>query len=125
MTSRRNKKASEKAIKICKGRCVVCGWSKKSIEGIPLVEGCHVKRFAKDEDADDFENIIALCPNHHTEFDKGNYYIDVKTHKLKHYSYFYEYEDKLLNIDYVKDEYLAYRQYEILEYWKKINKQKH
>jgi predicted restriction endonuclease len=72
----RNKLSSEKGISLSGGCCVVCGWKKKSHKGKLLVEGAHVRGFRNISDYDNFDNIIGLCPNHHTEFDAGNITID-------------------------------------------------
>lgn len=64
----RKKEASEKAIRLCGKRCVICGWNEESLHGIPLVQGAHIKPVAELEN-DCFDDIIALCPNHHVEFD--------------------------------------------------------
>lgn len=119
MISKRNSKESKKALNRCKNQCVICGWKETDINGEPLVEGCHIKELAKDKKADVFSNIVAMCPNHHTEFDAYNFYIETKTHKLKYYHTDVGYDDKYIDIGYVNDEFLAYRQYEVLEYWNK------
>ncbi len=51
-------------------QCIYCGYDKH-------YEVCHVKAIADFEDNDligtinNIDNLIALCPNHHWEFDKG------------------------------------------------------
>ena len=64
----RKKEESEKAIRLCGKQCVICGWNSKSLRGFTLVEGAHVKPVSE-LDSDCFDDIIALCPNHHAEFD--------------------------------------------------------
>lgn len=56
----------------CGNSCIICGWNKKDYEGNLLVQGAHVRPYEKKKDYDKFDNIIALCPNHHVEFDRGN-----------------------------------------------------
>lgn len=124
MTYRRNSKESEKALNKCKYKCVICGWNKTSVSGESLVQGCHIKELAKDKKSDVFTNIIAMCPNHHKEFDAYNFYIDAETHKLRYYDSTVEYEGRYVDIGYVNNEFLAYRQYEVLKYWNEKMKDK-
>ncbi|HWD93341.1 MAG TPA: HNH endonuclease [Verrucomicrobiae bacterium] len=72
----RNSSESEKGIRLSGLGCVICGWAKKDVDGNLLVEGAHVRKFGNVKDYDRFDNIVALCPNHHTEYDRGNLYID-------------------------------------------------
>ena len=72
----RDSSESKKGIRLSGSICVVCGWSKKDADGKLLVEGAHVRKFKNVKDYDRFDNVIALCPNHHTEYDRGNLYID-------------------------------------------------
>jgi len=50
--------------------CAICGYSNK-------VEICHIKSVASFSKAasiseiNNIDNLVALCPNHHWEFDKG------------------------------------------------------
>lgn len=106
----RKKEESEKAIRLCGKQCVICGWNSKSIRGFSLVEGAHVKPVVE-LDSDCFDDIIALCPNHHAEFDAYNFYIDPKTMSIIHTDKTSIYHGKQVDIPYVRKEYLAYRQY--------------
>lgn len=106
----RKKEASEKAIRLCGKRCVICGWNEESLHGIPLVQGAHIKPVAELEN-DCFDDIIALCPNHHVEFDAYKFCIDSKTMKIVHTDKNSSHHGQQLNIPYVRKEYLAYRQY--------------
>ena len=106
----RKKEESEKAIRLCGRRCVICGWNSKSIKGISLVEGAHIKPVSE-LDKDSFDDIIALCPNHHAEFDAFNFCIDAKTMRVIHTDTGSLYHGKNVDIPYVRKEYLAYRQY--------------
>lgn len=53
-----------------KGKCFVCGYEKHC-------EICHIKAIKDFRDdsfiteINDIENLVALCPNHHWEFDNG------------------------------------------------------
>ena len=72
----RDKSQSKKGIHLSGDNCVICGWNKKDYKGNSLVVGSHVRGFRNQMDYDNFDNIIALCPNHHIEFDRGNISID-------------------------------------------------
>ena len=112
MTSR-NKAESIKAIRLCKNKCIICGWQEINSKSEPLVVGAHVKPFQSGSEFDKADNIIALCPNHHVEFDSFNFYIDPETKIL-----IFRNSDNKYNgfnvadgIQHVKKEYIAYRAY--------------
>lgn len=106
----RKKEESEKAIRLCGKRCVICGWNKESLSGLPLVQGAHVKPVSE-LDNDRYDDIIALCPNHHAEFDAYKFCIDSKTLRIIHTDEDCPHQNQRINIPYVRKEYLAYRQY--------------
>ena len=110
---------SQRAIKLCGEKCVICGWEKHAPDGSPMVEGCHILDYSKDPNYDKYSNIIALCPNHHTEFDRYCFYID--TEKRTVVSFLDTDIDNgiVLDIEYVDKRCLAYRQYAVLSAWKK------
>ncbi len=110
----RNKDASEKALKLCNYQCVVCGWSKRRSNGSSLVEGAHIRPFESGSEFDKADNIIALCPNHHTEYDAHNFYIDTQTRRLvfKDESDEYNGVDISSRIMHIRTENLAYAQYQ-------------
>lgn len=118
----RNISESQRAIQKCQGKCVICGWSKKNLNGKPLVEGCHLYEFSKEKAYDEYRNIIALCPNHHTEMDNNCFYIDSQDYTLHFYDKTNELNGLVLNIEYVDKNYLAYRQYLTLKKWSEIRK---
>lgn len=72
----RDKQESQKGISLSGNCCVICGWNKKDNKGRSLVEGAHVRGFRNVSDYDKFDNLVGMCPNHHTEFDAGNIGID-------------------------------------------------
>ena len=72
----RDKNQSGKGIELSGSACVICGWAKTDTRKNLLVEGAHVRKFGNVKDYDKFDNIIGLCPNHHTEYDCGSLYID-------------------------------------------------
>ncbi len=106
----RKKEESEKAIRLCGKRCIICGWSKESLRGFPLVQGAHIKPVSE-LDNDCYDDIIALCPNHHVEFDAYKFCIDPKTMRIVHADKDSPYHGQRIDIPYVRKEYLAYRQY--------------
>ena len=109
----RNSEQSKKALSICENKCVICGWDKTERKGNSLVEGAHVKPYANDSSSDMYSNIIALCPNHHTQFDRYLFYIDSDTRKTVFFDVNDRYHDINLSskISYIEKRYLAYRQY--------------
>lgn len=112
----RKKSSTETALKLCNNSCVICGWNKVDYKGNSLVVGAHIRDYANAPEIDDFKNIIALCPNHHREFDAGNFYIDPDTRIV----YFYDddeynYENISSRIKYVDKKYLIYKKAKIEE----------
>jgi|SRR3990167_9449825 len=72
----RDKTESEKGLFFSENCCVVCGWNKQNLKGESLVIGAHVRPFRNTPDYDKSDNIIGLCPNHHSEYDAGILTID-------------------------------------------------
>ena len=105
------KSETEKALQLCGFSCVVCGWCQRSASGAPLVVGAHVKPILELE-RDCYDDIIALCPNHHAEFDAFLFYIDPETRDIV---YVGENNSSVrpaaVDIRYVKKAHLAYRKY--------------
>lgn len=83
MTSR-NRSESEKGIYLSGNCCVICGWDKRDYKKRLLLEGAHVRGMRNTPDYDKFNNIVAMCPNHHTEFDAGNLTIDPQKKRCIH-----------------------------------------
>ena len=106
----RKKTESEKAVQLCKCKCIVCGWGGLSLSGTPLVVGAHVKPIANMEE-DSFDDIIALCPNHHAEFDAFKFFIDPDTRQIIYTDGSQNIHPPIGDIKYIRKEYLAYRQY--------------
>ncbi|SDG62502.1 HNH endonuclease [Selenomonas sp. WCT3] len=112
----RRKDTTDKSLKLCNNSCVICGWHKMDYKGNSLVEGAHIRDYSDAPEIDDYKNIIALCPNHHREFDAGNFYIDPDTRIV----YFYDddeynYENISSRIKYVDKRYLIYKKSKIEE----------
>ena len=110
----RNKAESIKGINRCGNECIVCGWNRRSSKtGSVIVEGAHVRPFDTGAEYDTAENIIALCPNHHSEYDELNFYIDPDS-RLLHFRYQnaeYEGKDVSTKTKHIKKAYLIYAKY--------------
>lgn len=106
----RNKSESVKGISLSGNCCVICGWNKRDHKRRLLVEGAHVRKFRNVKDYDKFDNIIGLCPNHHTEFDVGNIGIDLKNKICVHIDLKDEYNYKKFvgKINHIKSGYFDY-----------------
>ena len=110
----RNKFESEKGIALSGGNCIICGWNGRSYNGKSLVVGAHVRSFESGAEFDHSDNIIALCPNHHAEFDGFAFTIDAKTKRIIHID-----PNNSINglsvkekIAHIQEKYLAYNQYQ-------------
>lgn len=119
MTSR-NTAESQRAIQKCQGKCIICGWNNKNLKGKSLVEGCHIYEYSQEKRFDEYRNIIALCPNHHTEMDNDCFYIDSKDYTLHFFDSDNAFNGLTVNIEYVDRKYLAHRQYLTLKKWSEI-----
>lgn len=113
MKYNRDRKAVDKGIEKSGNVCIVCGWSKKDKKGNTLLEGAHVKPFIDNKEDDKYSNIIALCPNHHKEFDCGNFYIDYENNILvfRDESDIYNNSKIKGKIEHIEKRYLIYRKY--------------
>ena len=120
MSVRRNANESALGIQLSGGKCVICGWSIPDSRGASLVEGAHVREFSSGIEFDVAKNIIALCPNHHTEYDAHLFYIDPQTRKVRYARDGWEFEglDISDKIKHVETQYLAFAKYQYDEYWK-------
>ncbi len=58
------------------GRCAMCGI------GLGLVEGAHIYPASAPSSSDDVRNGLALCPNHHSAFDRYLLWIQPSTHRI-------------------------------------------
>lgn len=109
----RNDNESKKGIRFSGSACIVCGWNRKDACGNLLVEGAHIRPYNDSPEFDKADNIVGLCPNHHTEFDAYNFYIDSKTLTLRFYDVnsCFNGLDVSENVKHVKKEHLAYNEY--------------
>ena len=73
---KRDPSLRQKAIDKSDSFCTVCGWTSKDREKNVLLEVAHVMPFDEFPEYDRLDNLIVLCPNHHTEFDRGLLTID-------------------------------------------------
>lgn len=110
----RNKSESEKGIALSGGKCIICGWNERDCNGNSLVVGAHVRSYKSGHEFDYKDNIIALCPNHHAEYDGYAFTIDCKTKTIKHID-----SNNPINglsvkekVAHIQDKYLAYNQYQ-------------
>lgn len=113
----RNKAESDKGIALSGGKCIICGWDECDYKGESLVIGAHVRSFQSGYEFDNRDNIIALCPNHHAEYDGFAFTIDTKTKTIIHRD-----PNNALNglsvkekIAHINIKYLAYNQYKFNE----------
>ena len=110
-TKKRIKSETNKAIDLCNDACVVCGWKRIDNNGESLLHGAHIKSF-ENIDEDSYDDIVALCPNCHTEYDHYLFYFsnDGK-HKVIYQNDKYVFAPLFHKINYIKKEYLAYSEY--------------
>lgn len=84
MVNYRSKRVAQRAFKLSGECCIVCGYNLQMENGSRLTETAHLQPFSEGGiDCDVEENIIALCPQHHKEFDSCLFYIDPETRLLK------------------------------------------
>ncbi len=109
----RNAKESKKGIELSGGKCVVCGWCAQNSKKESLIIGAHVRPFESGSEYDKADNIIALCPNHHAEYDGYAFTIDANTRRIIHIdkNNMYNGADISENIKHIQKKYLAYEQY--------------
>lgn len=109
----RNKSESQNGIKLSGEACIICGWNAKDNEGNSLVVGAHVRPFNSGSEFDKKDNIIALCPNHHAEYDGYAFTIDTKSKRIIHIDPNNPIHGLYVGekIAHIKDCYLAYNQY--------------
>ncbi len=112
----RNISLSEKVKEIYNYRCQICNVFLKSPQG-GIVIGAHIKGLGKPHNGPDvIENMMSLCPNHHSQFDMFSFYIDPITLKIIGLE---NYEGKKINISKkhkIEKDFLAHHQ---SEYYKK------
>ncbi len=72
----RDTKVSRAVKQLHKDACQVCS-ARLTIPGGSVSEGAHIRALGAPHSGPDVsENILCLCPNHHTLFDQGGIYID-------------------------------------------------
>jgi 5-methylcytosine-specific restriction enzyme A len=69
------------------GRCQICDWDPRDKYGVYLCEGHHIQWLSRGGD-DDLENMMLVCPNHHSAihrrdavFDYADASLDFMTHR--------------------------------------------
>ncbi len=112
----RHRIESDKGIALSGGNCIICGWNEHNYKGESLVIGAHVRAFESGHEFDHSDNIIALCPNHHAEYDGYAFTIDSKTKRIIHID-----PNNPINglsvkkkITHIQEKFLAYNQYQFL-----------
>jgi len=79
-------------------KCQICGNSILLPNGYQYAEGHHLKPLGgESQGPDTFDNIIILCPTHHTEFDYGSIAINPETYLIEHLDEFNEFHGKQMN----------------------------
>jgi len=79
----RNPKWPEYVKKLYENKCQVCNIYLKTHDGAVSI-GAHIKGLGKaHKGPDQINNIICLCPNHHSQFDGFGFYIDSETLEIK------------------------------------------
>lgn len=113
----RNRKESEKGIELSGNACVVCGWAGKNYRNETLLIGAHVRPYESGSEYDKADNIIALCPNHHAEYDGYVFTIDAKTKTIIYVDSKNQYNGLCIRdrIKHIQINYLAYEQYQFNE----------
>lgn len=92
-------------------KCQICGKSILLPNGYYYSEGHHLKPLGGEHQGPDIkENIIIVCPSHHTEFDYGSIAINPESNLIEHIDHNNEFHKKELaykraNID---NEYILY-----------------
>src|SRR5690606_3303191 len=61
----RNRKLTEELQDLYNGMCQICAWAPRGLYGHDLCHAHHIHWLSRGG-ADDFENLMLLCPNHHT-----------------------------------------------------------
>lgn len=79
--------------------------------------GAHVRPFESGNEFDKADNIIALCPNHHAEYDGYAFTIDATTKTIIYADPNNQYNGVCIEdrIRHVQTKYLAYEQYQFNE----------
>lgn len=113
----RNREESKKGIELSGGTCVICGWDGKNYKNESLIVGAHVRSFESGHEFDKADNIIALCPNHHAEYDGYAFTIDAATKTIIHINPNNPYDGVCIanRIKHIQSKYLAYNQYKFNE----------
>tara|TARA_Y100000816_G_C26029742_1_gene539004 strand:+ start:48 stop:1178 length:1131 start_codon:yes stop_codon:yes gene_type:complete len=79
----RNPKWPEYVKKLYNNKCQVCGIYLKTHDGAVSI-GAHIRGLGREHKGpDQVNNIICLCPNHHSQFDGYGFYIEAETLEIK------------------------------------------
>ena len=79
----RNPKWPEHVKKLYENKCQVCNVFLRTHDGAVSI-GAHIKGLGKLHNGpDQINNIVCLCPNHHSQFDGFGFYIEAETFEIK------------------------------------------
>ena len=111
----RNRIESKKGIRLSGNKCVICGWNKSDKGDNLLVLGAHVRPVKNEVEYDHYDNIIALCPNHHIEYDRGNLTINPEKKQVLHINKNDEFNGQAIvgNIEHILPGYFDYHYHHI------------
>jgi len=97
-----------------KNTCQICGTKLDLGEHEYYCEVHHIQPLSQDG-PDILENMIVLCPNHHTLFDKGAITIDLRNKIVVHINKFNQINGAKILINHkIRDEYIEYHNANIL-----------
>lgn len=94
----RDTKLSRKVKEQYNWKCQICGNSILLPNSYKYAEGHHIRPLGGEtQGPDTFDNIIILCPSHHTEFDYGSIAINPDSLLIEHLDETNEFHGKTLN----------------------------
>lgn len=78
---KRNVLLVRKLRELYQGRCQICGWNSLGIYNVNLCEAHHIQWLSRGG-ADELENMVLICPNHHTAIHRIDAPLDFKDHSF-------------------------------------------
>ena len=93
-------------------KCQICNIYLKTPSG-GIAIGAHIKGLGKPHNGPDvIENMICLCPNHHTQFDYYGFYIEPESFEIKGLNGFEEKKITLNKKHKIENRFLKYHKKE-------------
>ena len=90
-------------------KCQICGETIEVSPGNFLSEVHHIRPLGEHDGADVIENMIVLCPNHHTMFDRGSITIDLDKKVVIHFNHDNPLNNKQIRLKHeINSNYLDY-----------------